>query len=297
MKQWIDLHMHSKQSLDGEFTVKELVMQAKEANISVMAIADHNCVRANYEAKKLCEESSIMYLSAVEIDCIHDGVNFHILGYGINPYDQVFLRLEDEVMKQEVYTSQEKIQKIKDMGFYLNHEKLDELMVRGAVTGEMIAEAVIYEPENQENPLVLPYINNGSRSDNPFVNFYWDYFSQGKTAYVPIQYISLEEAVHLITKSGGKAVLAHPAQNIKGDRKLFDSVLDVGVSGVEVYSSYHNKETMEQYYNWSKQRGAFLTCGSDYHGKTKPSIQLLSFETNGQFEDEIKNTLEILTNK
>ena len=296
MRQLVDLHMHSEYSLDGEFTVKELIEQARKANITVMSISDHNCVRANCEAKKLCEENQITYIPAVEIDCIHNGVNLHILGYGINPYSERFVQLEDEVMKQEVSTAQIKIQKIKEMGFYLNQEKLDKLMIRGAITGEMIAESIIYEPENHDNSMVLPYINHGRRSQNPFVNFYWDFFSQGKPAFVPMKFMSLEEAVHLITQNGGKAVLAHPGQNIKGDRNLFNSILDLGVSGVEVYSSYHSKDAIELYYNWSKQKGAFLTCGSDYHGKIKPAIQLLSFETNAQFSDEIKNSLEIILN-
>ena len=42
----IDLHMHSYYSDDGEFTPEELVRKCSGSGIKVMAIADHNSVRA-----------------------------------------------------------------------------------------------------------------------------------------------------------------------------------------------------------------------------------------------------------
>lgn len=52
MEKYIDLHMHSKYSDDGEFTPIQLVEQCHEAGIKIMAIADHNSVKAIDEAKR-----------------------------------------------------------------------------------------------------------------------------------------------------------------------------------------------------------------------------------------------------
>ena len=52
MEKYIDLHMHSKYSDDGEFTPTQLVEQCHKAGIKVMAIADHNSVKAIDEAKE-----------------------------------------------------------------------------------------------------------------------------------------------------------------------------------------------------------------------------------------------------
>ena len=51
----IDLHMHSLYSDDGEFTPGQLVEMCHEAGVKIMAIADHNWVKAIYEAKKKAE--------------------------------------------------------------------------------------------------------------------------------------------------------------------------------------------------------------------------------------------------
>ena len=51
-KSYIDLHMHSLYSDDGEFTPGQLVEMCHEAGVKIMAIADHNWVKAIDEAKK-----------------------------------------------------------------------------------------------------------------------------------------------------------------------------------------------------------------------------------------------------
>ena len=40
-----DLHMHSNQSGDGQFTPAELVQMLKQANIQVAALSDHDTVK------------------------------------------------------------------------------------------------------------------------------------------------------------------------------------------------------------------------------------------------------------
>ena len=79
----IDLHMHSFYSDDGECSPRELVGKCLESGIKVMAIADHNSVRANEQGKEAAGDAGITYIPAVEIDCTYEGVNFHVLGYGL----------------------------------------------------------------------------------------------------------------------------------------------------------------------------------------------------------------------
>ena len=55
-KSYIDLHMHSLYSDDGEFTPTRLVEMCHEPWVKIMAIADHNWVKAIDEAKKKAEE-------------------------------------------------------------------------------------------------------------------------------------------------------------------------------------------------------------------------------------------------
>ena len=95
MEKFIDLHMHSLYSDDGEFTPTQLVEKCYDAGIRIMAIADHNSVKAIDEAKSVAKEKGILYIPAVEIDCTYEGINLHVLGYGIDYHHHDFVELED----------------------------------------------------------------------------------------------------------------------------------------------------------------------------------------------------------
>jgi len=49
---FIDLHLHSYYSDDGEFSPSELMKRCQNRGIRIVAIADHNSIRAIEEAKK-----------------------------------------------------------------------------------------------------------------------------------------------------------------------------------------------------------------------------------------------------
>ena len=64
---------------------------------------------------------------------------------------------------------------------------------------------------------------------------------QGKPAYVPIKYITLKEAVNIIHKAGGKAVLAHPNNNIGMNEIVFSEIIAEGVREWKL-SHYHSRK-------------------------------------------------------
>ncbi len=290
-KSYIDLHMHSMYSDDGEYTPTQLVDMCHEAGVKIMAIADHNWVKANKEAKQHANELGMIYIPAIEIDCTYKGVNLHVLGYGIDDCQDAFNQLGENIEKQELACSIKKLELTNALGFDLKKEQLDTLSANGVYTGEMFGEALLNDPRYENHELLKPYRPGGSRSDNPFVNFYWDYYAQGKPCYTEIHFSTLEETIALIHQHGGVAVLAHPGNNLKGQFELFDEMVTLGLDGVECFSSYHTTETNEYFYHKAKAFNVLYTCGSDFHGKTKPSIHL---GENGclnpqEIEDCLKN--------
>lgn len=272
-KSYIDLHMHSMYSDDGEYTPTQLVDMCHEAGVKIMAIADHNWVKANEEAKKHADELGMAYIPAIEIDCTYKGVNLHVLGYGIDN-QEVFNQLGEDIEKQEIACSMKKLELTNALGFDLKKEQLDALSTNGVYTGEMFGEALLNDSRYEDHELLKPYRQGGERSDNPYVNFYWDYYAQGKPCYTEIHFPTLEETIQLIHQHGGVALLAHPGNNLKGQFELFDEMVALGLDGVECFSSYHTSETNEYFYNKAKELNVLYTCGSDFHGKTKPSIHL-----------------------
>ena len=217
-KSYIDLHMHSLYSDDGEFTPGQLVEMCHEAGVKIMAIADHNWVKAIDEAKKKAEELKIKYIPAIEIDCTYKEINLHVLGYGIDYTNPAFNQLGEDILKQELNCSLKKLELTNQLGFDLKKEQLDALSSNGVYTGEMFGEALLKDERYVDHELLKPYRSGGSRSDNPYVNFYWDYYVQGKPCYTEVIFPSLEKTIQLINDHGGVAVLAHPGNNLPGVR-------------------------------------------------------------------------------
>lgn len=270
----IDLHIHSNISNDGDFSPAELMKMCSKAGIKTAALADHNSVRGVAEAIKEGEKFGVKVIPAIEIDCTYKEYTLHVLGYNIDYNNKIFEKIEKNVFEQELKAGDKRMALVKKAGIFFDEEKVRKLSYDGTITGEMIGEAAIEDERNRENPLITPYLEGGTRSNNPYVNFYWDWCSKGKPAYVPIKYITLKEAIDIIHKTGGKAVLAHPNNNIGMNEEIFKEIAAEGIEGVEVFSSYHSKENAEFFLKMAEKYNVSVTCGSDFHGKTKPAIKL-----------------------
>ncbi|AOT72491.1 PHP domain-containing protein [Geosporobacter ferrireducens] len=285
----IDLHIHSNYSDDGEFTVKEILELSKKNHIEIISLTDHNSVRGIEEAITYGKENHIEVIPGIEIDCIYNGLNLHLLGYGFDFTHEDYKILEENVYQQEMKFAYEKIEKISNhTDLIVDKDKILKQANGRIITGELIAEVIINNPENHKKSILLPYLEGGSRSDMPNVNFYWDFFSQGKIAYIPIEYISLKEAIDLIEGTGGIPVIAHPGNNLRNKENLIYKLIHEGIKGMEVYSSYHSDEQIDYFLSVAKEKGLFITCGTDFHGKNKPNIQLGYFKQSIDFQEIIR---------
>ena len=274
MRSKIDLHMHSSISSDGEYCPSELMKRCAESGLKLVSLTDHNSVRGIREAEKAACENNVQFITGIELDCQFEGKNLHLLGYQIDPEYPEFEENEKVVIQKERMAATEQMKLVRALGFLFENQKILDLAGTGIVTPEIIGEAVLEDERNNENARLLPYRTNGSRSDNPLVNFYWDFCAQGKLAYVPITYIEIQEAVQMIERAGGVAILAHPGITFGKDRQFVQRVMDCGILGIEVYSSYHDQDMIMLYKELAEEGGYLQSRGSDYHGKIKPSIKL-----------------------
>lgn len=294
---YIDLHMHSNYSDDGEYSPQELVDLCTHKNIKYFSISDHNSASGIEEASEYCKGKNIEIIPAIELDCHIDGVNLHVLGYGIDHNNLLFKQIGENIVNQEQQASRKRMNLVRSLGIQFSDEVIHKLSRNGVVTGEMIGEAALIFDKDKSNPKLQPYRETGSRSDNPYVNFYWDYCAQGKPAYVEIRYISLADAIVTIEEAGGIPILAHPGNNVKENKELLEKIANNGIKGLEVYSSYHNKEQETFYKKFSIDHNLLITSGSDFHGRIKPSIQIGSTDCEGNEDGIIKSLLNALKHR
>ena len=288
----LDLHLHSNYSNDGEFSPGELVNLCLEAGITHAALTDHNSVKGVDSALTAAAGNQLEMIPAIELDCVFEGIVLHLLGYGIDHTAPVFNAIEDDVHKQEQDNAELLMQKVRQLGIEFDDEMVAGLAFDGVITGEMIAEAALIYDHGGRNPLLDPYRGEGKRSDNPYVNFYWDFCSQGKPAYTPMAFINLSQAIAVIRENQGVPVLAHPGINVKEDPTFLQKIIGEGIEGIEVFSSYHNQHQEAFYRNAALSNRLLITCGSDFHGKTKKSIKIGAIECK---DDEKRMLGELLS--
>lgn len=121
---WLDLHMHSQISLDGEFSPERLAEICHDSGLKVVALSDHNSVRGVERMMTACSRFGIREIPAVELDCIFEGVDLHLLGYGIDFQDPRYRELEEDILSQKKKNSSEVMKILKDTGIFFEEEKV-----------------------------------------------------------------------------------------------------------------------------------------------------------------------------
>lgn len=291
-----DLHIHSCYSSDGEFGILDIVNKCREQKIDFFSLTDHNSVRGVKEAIDLAREVDIEFMPGIEIDCNYKGVNLHVLGYHVDWESGDFLELEKDIFSKVMDSFAGMIRNLNRLGFVIDADSVLAEANGKLPTGELIAEVMLSD-EKFYSPLLSPYMKGGERSDMPYINFYLDYFAQGKPAFVPIQYMSFQDAIGLIRDNGGIPVVAHPGLNLVGKERVVEELLDGGADGLEVFNNYHSAEQIDYFVSVVQRRGAIMTCGSDFHGKTKPLIHIGQFKYDSRFEDYLSGSLQRLKNR
>ncbi|MBN2527559.1 MAG: PHP domain-containing protein [Deltaproteobacteria bacterium] len=272
----VDLHIHSAFSSDGEFAPAELVKLATQRGLSMISITDHNSVGGVKEVVASANIADVKMLAGIEIDCGFDELNLHVLGYGINIEDPAFAEIERNAKAEEKNSFMGAIRKLQSLGFEVTEAAVLHQSMNPIPVAEDIAEVLLQSPVHLDDARLAPYRPGASKSDMPNVHFYYDFCTRGKPAYVEKHWPDLRDVVRIIKDTGGIPVLAHPGASLRVPsaqmRQTLLAILETGIEGIEVFSSYHSREETDLFLEIAQNCGQRITCGSDFHGKHKPQI-------------------------
>lgn len=269
-----DLHMHSCYSGDGQFTPEELIGIAKERGLKTIALSDHDCISGVKEMIKLGKEADIEVIPAIECSTSIGYTDVHLLGYGIDLEDTYFQNLLERTQVKSRNAFSTRCDKLRAK----YGVEIDEEAVLKEANGKnpwfVMCTHMFNDPRYQDIPDFKDYIPGGKRSDPAPVNFFWDKCQYGSDLFVYVPMPDFVESVQKIHEAGGLAIVAHPFNTFYKNDEMFKVLLDAGVDGIEVYSNYHTPEQNVYYEKLAKEHHLLITCGSDFHGEKKPSIQM-----------------------
>lgn len=287
----IDLHIHSNASIDGDLTPSAIVHMAKGSNLQAIAITDHNSVRGVRPGLIAAKLEGIKLIPGIEVDCLFGDLNLHVLGYNIDIEDPAFEEIEKGAIRQEEEYFPRLVDRLQELGFHVNPEDVIEFASTPVPCEEDVGAYLIHSEENQTDLRLQSYSEGGIRSDNPYFNFYLDFCTYGKPAFIERQYPDLSTVAQIIKDTGGIPVLAHPGESLPDPDNQIPSIVNDGILGIEVYSSYHSPQMTRYFKQKADEIDLIITCGSDFHGKNKPAITLGSVECEG-YESQILQGLQ-----
>ena len=283
-----DLHMHSNYSKDGELTPKELIAIAKEKELEVIALSDHDCMLGIDEMIEEGKKEGSRVIPAIEFSTLFEnGSDCHLLGYNFDYKQEYFQTIGAVLQKRMDEAFHVRVEKLRAM--YLVH--IDEEQVLKDAGNEnpwfLMCERMFNDPAHADIEDFKDYRKGGKRSDPAPVNFFWDKCQKGSPLYVHVEMPSFKETVKKIHDAGGIAVLAHPFRTFYHNEELLEKAIECGIDGIEAYSNYHDEEMNRYYADYAKKHGLLITCGSDFHGKLKPSIEMGNYGSHVDGKEEI----------
>ncbi len=244
---YIDLHAHSDCS-DGVHSPEELVSKASGAGLCALAVTDHDAVDGVTRAQRVSPQSLEIVLG-VELSAREGPSDVHILGYCFNPANRDLLAYLENFRSHRLDRAKGIVRKLNDLGVPLDFESVAAVAQDGrtSVGRPHIARALY---ENKHVDSVQDAFNR--------------YLANNAPAYLPKFFFSVEDAIEIIHRAGGVAVLAHPG-SLRRD-ELIPAFVEGGLDGLEVIHPEHTEATRRSYEQLAAKYGLITTGGSDYHG-------------------------------
>lgn len=95
-----DLHIHCSASFDATESVDTILRLAREQQLDLIAISDHNEIDGALELETKASAVGIETLRGIEIDCFFGRNIVHLLGYGCDLRDPGFARLKNHYIEE-----------------------------------------------------------------------------------------------------------------------------------------------------------------------------------------------------
>ncbi|WP_409070030.1 PHP domain-containing protein [Clostridium sp. FAM 1755] len=257
-----DFHTHTNAS-DGKYSSKELIYLAKEENLDIISVTDHDTTDGIEEALFYGEKLNIKVIPGIELSTTYNNCSVHVLGYfkGNNYKNNLIKDFQKHKKEFRKKRANEIVNKLEEhFDIIISFDKIME-STKGVISRPHIAKAIV----------------------NAGYNYSWDYIfsnfiGEGCKAYVPNKTISTEEGISLLKKSGAISVLAHPVLIKKIN---VENLFKLNFDGVEAIYYMNKPEDTIKLKSLSKKYNKIITGGSDFHGLTK---------TDGSHPDRIGAT-------
>ncbi|MFC1926324.1 PHP domain-containing protein [Chloroflexota bacterium] len=267
----IDLHIHTRTCSDGNLSVEEVFREAKNRNIDLISITDHDSIDCQERAFALAREYGMSYVSGVELNVTfqYPGTNkstsLDFLGY---QYDIGNRELKDKLRLIAEHREKRARQILERLNAEFEKEGIKKFVERDLGKIQESVDGVFGRPHIANYLVEKGIVGDKQEAFNKYL----------VKCDVPKYPLSLAEASRLIRDAGGILVHAHPADpngtslasltsDLGEQTKIIEKYMLEHIDGIECWHSRSDAKTTEHYVRFAEKHGLIMTGGSDCHQK------------------------------
>ncbi len=243
-----DLHLHSTAS-DGRLTPAQVVREAAKKGLKFIALTDHDTIDGIAPALAAAQSySNLKLIPGVEISTDLPHGEAHVLGYFIDYTSRELAERLEHFRNSRLERARKMVAKLDKLGIHLDWRRIEQIA----------GDSVMGRPHIAQAMLEKGYIDD-------FKQAFTDYIGHDGPAYVEREKLTPVEAVALIIRAGGLAVLAHPF-TVSQPEAMIIELKSAGLAGIEAYYDGYSAEEIGQLVAMAQRYNLIATGGSDYHG-------------------------------
>lgn len=266
-----DLHCHTLRS-DGTITPTELVTLAKSVGLSAVAVTDHDTFVGVQEAQAAGEKTGIEVIAGAEISCYDysHSRRIHLLCY---------MPSSPEVIEPMIDSTNELRRRAVTAAVY---RVIEEYPLPEDMIFDRAAESrCIYKQH------IMSALIDAGYAGEMFGPVFKRLFGQGGIAPTHHSYPDVFEALALIHKAGGVAVLAHPA--VYDSYDIIPKLIHGGLDGIEINYPRAKPTDLKDLSAVCDRHGLIKTGGTDFHGRNnKLPLRLGTCTTDDEQLEKLK---------
>jgi predicted metal-dependent phosphoesterase TrpH len=247
---FVDLHAHSTAS-DGLDSPEVVVRRAQEVGLAALALTDHDTVGGIPAAASAAAALGLRLVAGVELSTHFGTRETHLLG--LHVADLALLDRELAAYREaRLERAAEIVRKLNDLGVRVTFEEV-LAVARGAAVGRPhVARALV------ESGWAMDLRDAFDR-----------YLGDGGPAYVEKRKMLVSDAIDLIHRAGGLAILAHPDSDFTLGQVR--QMKEWGLDGLEVLHPSHSVEVRGLLAQWCEELELLPSGGSDSHNVCDPT--------------------------
>lgn len=280
----IDLHTHSNVS-DGTQTPAELVREAADVGLEVLALTDHDSSGGWAEAMTEGARVGVSIVPGIELSTRRGEKSIHLLGYLFDPTHPELVAETERIRLGRMRRARDIVERLA-RDYEISWDDVLAHASDGATVGRPhIADALVANGFAPDRSSVFESILN------------W------RSGYVrPHDAPDPLVGVRLIRAAGGVPVLAHPATSSRGEvipEAELRTLVDAGLFGLELDHRLNRLPGLTTLRVYAERYGLAITGSSDYHGAGKPNRlgeNTTSSEVLSQIIDQATGSLPFFAN-